>query len=202
MFGRPKITNTVSIAEMMHMREEGMSNQQIANRLGISIGAVYSHIGKQPKEMTERNLANKKNRKAKQLPVAESLSAAELPEMPRESFAERCERMRKAEAGETSLDPTWIEKNAHKLIDDELVCTARPEKLAKYAETPSLTTEEPPYIPNLSDRIDEMVSIFGKMVVIEYIRCRLYEMGMGYCPADRDGLLAKLNSLRGGVSLD
>ena len=193
MFGRPRITDSISVSEMMHMREEGMSNQQIADRLDISIGAVYSHIGKQPKEMTEHNLANKKSRKDKKLPVAESLPAnTQVPELPRESFKERCERM----ANELHCNPThWVPD----------VCAPTTEEIL--AARKALPAEDLPRMPTpplLSDRIDELVSVFGKMVVIEYIRCRLYEIGMieDAVVVDREGLLTKLNSLRGGVSLD
>ena len=38
----------ISIDELMKMRESGMTNQDIANVLGIGISTVYRHIGAQP----------------------------------------------------------------------------------------------------------------------------------------------------------
>lgn len=41
----------ISRSEMMSMREGGLSNKRIADRLGVSINTVYRYIGKQPKDM-------------------------------------------------------------------------------------------------------------------------------------------------------
>lgn len=198
MFGRPRITDSISISEMKHMREvEGMSNQQIADRLGISIGAVYNHLGKRPKEMTEKNLANKRCRKKNKLPVAESLPAAELPEMPRESFKERCERM--AKACEPATHP--LSETVHKHIDDELVYTARPEKLAKYAETSSLSAEpSSPYTKYKGDTkhrlpFPELIAVFGPETVRSYLRVALYANAVEHWDVQRDDMVKALEGL-------
>lgn len=80
-----KLSNSVSVAEMMHMREvEGLSNQEIAERIGATKKTVYRYIGAQP-----AGLRKKWTRKDKlpALPAAEQA----LPEMPRKSFAQRLE---------------------------------------------------------------------------------------------------------------
>lgn len=41
----------ISPAEMLSMRESGLNNKRIAERLGVSINTVYRYIGKQPKGM-------------------------------------------------------------------------------------------------------------------------------------------------------
>lgn len=38
--------------ELLKMREDGMTNKQIANALGCSQCSIYNLIGKQPEEMT------------------------------------------------------------------------------------------------------------------------------------------------------
>ena len=44
-----KLTDDVSMEELLQMRQDGMSNQEIANRLGVSKATVYRHLGAQPK---------------------------------------------------------------------------------------------------------------------------------------------------------
>ena len=41
----------ISTAEMLSMRESGLNNKRIAERLGVFINTVYRYIGKQPKGM-------------------------------------------------------------------------------------------------------------------------------------------------------
>lgn len=81
-----KLTESVSVSELKHMREvEGLSNGEIARKLGCSINTIHAHIGTHP----EGKRAKRKN-KRKQLP---SLPEKQIPDMPRESFKERCERL-------------------------------------------------------------------------------------------------------------
>lgn len=79
-----KLTDSISISELMHMREvEGLSNGEIARKLGCSINTIHAHIGAHPD-------GKRAKRKAKQLPT---LPEKQIPDMPRESFKERCERL-------------------------------------------------------------------------------------------------------------
>ncbi len=45
---RRKLLDDVTIQEMLTMRESGMTNDDIANALGVSYPTVYRAIGKQP----------------------------------------------------------------------------------------------------------------------------------------------------------
>lgn len=44
----------LSKEELMHMREEGLSNAEIAERLDVSAQTVYARIGKNPPEIRSR----------------------------------------------------------------------------------------------------------------------------------------------------
>ena len=51
MYARPKLTDSVSVSELLTMREKGMSNKEIAKSLDVSPATIYAYIGKQPPEL-------------------------------------------------------------------------------------------------------------------------------------------------------
>lgn len=50
------LLNEVSRDELLSMRESGMTNQDIANTLGVSINTIYRHIGAQPPGMRKNHV--------------------------------------------------------------------------------------------------------------------------------------------------
>lgn len=46
-----KLSNDVSIQELLRMREDGMSNAEIAEQLDVHVSTIYNYIGKQPAGM-------------------------------------------------------------------------------------------------------------------------------------------------------
>lgn len=46
-----KLTDDVSMDELLQMRQDGMSNQEISNRLGVSNTTIYNYLGRQPAGM-------------------------------------------------------------------------------------------------------------------------------------------------------
>lgn len=84
-----KLTDSVSISELMHMREvEGLSNGEIARRLGVHINTICKAIGPHPDGKRAKH--KRPTRTAEKLPA---LPEKQIPDMPRESFKERCERL-------------------------------------------------------------------------------------------------------------
>lgn len=53
MYTRPKLTDSVSVEELLTMRECGLGNAEIAKRLDTSPATIYKYIGKQPKELNK-----------------------------------------------------------------------------------------------------------------------------------------------------
>ena len=53
MYARPKLTDSVSVSELMTMRESGLTNAEIAKRLDVTPAAIYKYIGKQPPEISK-----------------------------------------------------------------------------------------------------------------------------------------------------
>lgn len=54
----------VSKTELLTMREQGMTNNEIANSLGIDRSTVYNYIGKMPDELKKKSISNKRNLKS------------------------------------------------------------------------------------------------------------------------------------------
>ena len=50
-----RLTEEVSVDELMRMREQGMSNKEIAEQLDVTAGTVYRYIGAQPSRRWGRN---------------------------------------------------------------------------------------------------------------------------------------------------
>lgn len=78
----------VSQSEMLTMRDEGMSNEEIASHLGVSYQTVLRYIGKQPKsikrsprEGTEESRREQKQATSKRV-LAPSLSLIRPHESP------------------------------------------------------------------------------------------------------------------------
>lgn len=72
------LTKDVSISELMHMREEGMSNKEIAERLDVSYITILRLIGKQPAEMTAAALHAPKPKASKPAKVQASPKPASV----------------------------------------------------------------------------------------------------------------------------
>ena len=49
-----KFIDEVSVAEMLKMREAGMTNQDIANALDVSYQTIHRYLGVQPKSIKKR----------------------------------------------------------------------------------------------------------------------------------------------------
>lgn len=43
---RKKLSHEISVSEMLTMRQEGLTNKQIAERLDVSVSTVYQYIGR------------------------------------------------------------------------------------------------------------------------------------------------------------
>lgn len=52
---REPLTNSVSVQELLEMRESGLSNQQIAERLDVGYSTICRYIGKNPKQAKRVN---------------------------------------------------------------------------------------------------------------------------------------------------
>lgn len=223
---KQKITDTISVAEMLHMRNvEGMSNAEIAKRIGCSVSAVISHIGKQPASMTKANYERwQKNRKTKK--VEPSTPVGE-PTKPHESFADLVARVKAEAAIEKNKKELGIEEEPETMPEAEVV---KPDNQAKpeageyvtvvldgvthvlrknlvdhlHKEWEAQAKPEPLTVfpalkagDELHALVEELKVMFGRLAVEEYLKCRLYELGTPYIIyADREAYLKELQILR------
>ena len=208
-----KLSNSISVAEMMHMRnEEGLSNGEIAKRLGIHINTVIKYIGKHPDGKRAR-------RKPKSLPTL--TEKTEVPETPRKSFAERCEEAlgepmvlhtlkhdyaarKEAEELSKKLDNFSPDLGIlpQRIYIPEDVQPRALEDMARLAYE-RRTLENRKANANGNSHIPELVAIFGHDAVITWLKVSLYDMGIPDCrPMNRQKMLETLKLMNdGGTSV-
>lgn len=78
MYTRPKLTDSVSVEELLTMRECGLGNAEIAKRLDTSPATIYKYIGKQPKALNKpcgkAAASYKQSKLADPTPVSQAMS--------------------------------------------------------------------------------------------------------------------------------
>lgn len=212
---KPSILKSVSISEMLHLRDTGLSNAEIADKIGCSYYTVNRHIGKAPFKKHRVD-----NRKAKPLsPVGDKPNI----EISHKSFAERCEEVlhkpdaekKKVVLAENLVLPerTYApDRDIHRFsvlpkvetakeallrVPEEpksrtLADLAREEHERKMAEMATAATEDRTHIP-------ELIAMFGSEAVITWLKVSLYDMGIPDCrPMNRQNMLEALKLMNAG----
>lgn len=203
---KPSILKSVSISEMLHMREMGLSNAEIADKVGCSYITVNRHIGRAPFVKPGRGRKKKENDTLGLPPVGNN----PLPEMPHKSFAERLEEIYKKPAPvgtvkvleearediERKLENDVVAQQPLLIPADEKPCTladlAREAHERKMAEMSAVGTEERTHIP-------ELIAVFGTEAVTAWLKVSLYDMGIPDCrPMSRQKMLEILKNMNAG----
>ena len=177
------ITKSISVSEMMHLREQGKSNTEIAAICGCHKATVCKMIGKQPADIRK---PYKPRGSMKDLP---KLEERPVDEMPHESFAARLERTWQVKAPGASVK----EPEAVEVVERPLADIAREAHQAVMAEIKAKDAD--------SNRIPELTAVFGSLAVQAWLRVSLYDMGIPDSkPMTREELLSALKALaeRGG----
>lgn len=188
------LNKSISVSELKHLREEGLTNQQIADRCGCAYSTVHRLIGPQPDGL------RKKYEHRKPLPPL-----TEEPNAPVKSFTQRLEEVLAAEQREKQM--------AEQILKD--IPVAKSEPAAVVVETVSIDPDEAKEPKNLkipdapevlpapeitklpktapeairdSTLLSDMATLFGLEAVKTYITLRAFELGckrtFGYYSAE------------------
>lgn len=196
------ILKTVSISEMLHMRDAGLSNAEIADKIGCSHSTVTRHIGKAPFRKSRGD-----NHKVKPLlPVGDK----PIIEIPHKSFAQRLEESYKkpVPVGTVKI-PEKVKEDIERKLENGVVtqqpfrspAEEKPRTLAdlareaherKLAEMATADAEDHTHIP-------ELIAMFGPDAVTAWLKVSLYNMGIPDCrPMSRQKMLEMLKIMNAG----
>lgn len=211
---KPSILKSVSISEMLHMREMGLSNAEIADKIGCSYITVNRHIGRAPFVKPGRGRKKQENGTLGLVPVGNK----PLPEMPHKSFAQRLEESygkycedhnftNSLEAAEKftmlkgDIPPEVVVENVE---ENSIVCIPADEKprtLADFAREAHERKMAEMNAVGTEDRthIHELVAVFGAEAVTTWLKVSLYNMSIPYCrPMTRQKMLEMLKNMNAG----
>lgn len=221
---KPSILKSVSVSEMLHLREvEGLSNREIANKIGCSYNTVNRHIGQAPFRKTRWD-----SRKDKLPPLkAPKRDLEALEPLKRMSFAERCEQaLGKPEehgikAAVNGEKPASLPANP---IDpfEPVARPAEPKMHFNYLTPPKEgwggDEDEADIAPTEADvareahkkeiaqinmevrsHTPELIAVFGAEAVRTWLKVSLYDMGIPDCrPMNREKMLEVLKIMNAG----
>lgn len=203
---KPSILKSVSISEMLHLREQGLTNGQIADKIGCSQATVIRHIGKAPFRKSRED-----NRKAKPLPPVGDMPIIEIPH---KSFAERlAESYKKPVPVGTVEIPEKTQEDINKKVEAPVREVADPSILpkpyvisdgskpltladiARKAHQNAIAETAKP----AEDHIPELIAMFGHDAVTTWLKVSLYNMGIPDCrPMNRQKMLEMLKIMNAG----
>lgn len=198
---KPSILKTVSISEMLHMCDAGLSNAEIADKIGCSYNTVNRHIGEAP---FRKSLGD--NHKVKPLPP---VGDKPIIEIPHKSFAERCEKLYK------KTDNVMKAVDEHRKDTEKMLCAEHqpvgspqeqtmlpnPANVAREAHMKELEKTSTPYTTYKEEasHIPELIAMFGPDAVTAWLKVSLYNMGIPDCrPMNRKKMLEMLKIMNAG----
>ena len=198
-----KSTRDISISEMLHLRNvEGLSNAEIAQRLGMGYSTVCKYLGKQPAGI----------RKPTRKKVAQTEPAAEQVAEQihgRKTFTEMLYEMRATEAAEKFQEEHGInavginapdaeepEVHAEPIVPD--VPAVKPADVARQMHE-RLMREKTACQNNgdITGLIEELKMVFGVDAVSYFLACRVWELRSGKASGNAEQYIAALKGIGG-----
>lgn len=186
----------VSVNELLALREQGLTNAEIAKKMDVHYTSVHRLIGPQPD-----GLRKKPERKVKPLPP---VGDKPIPEMPHKSFAQRLEESYKKPVpiGAVKI-PEAVKEDIERKLEAGVVPQQplRPADLAREAHMKELEKTSTPYTTYKEEasRIPELIAMFGPDAVIAWLKVSLYNMGIPDCrPMSRQKMLEMLKIMNAG----
>lgn len=164
MWGKPKLLDSVSMNELLYMREvDGLSNSEIAEKLGVSSQCILNHIGPNPP-----GIRKPRKKKEKPLPPVEVAVESDPVLLFTERLAALTEAAHDADRFVRNLPdiaPGEVEEVAE--LDMSPVTEAAKNDVINH---PKHYTRE-----GAMESIDEMLLIFGKEAVMHFCVCNAWK---------------------------
>lgn len=207
---KPSILKSVSISEMLHMRAAGLSNAEIADKIGCSYNTVNRHIGRAPFVKPGRGRKKKDSDTLGLPPVGDQA----LPEMPRKSFAQRLEESYGKYCKDHSLANSLETAEKFTMLKGDIP----PEVVVENSIVRIPAEEDPRTLADLAreaherkmtemnadgaaehNRIHELIAVFGEQAVATWLKVSLYDMRIPDCrPMNRQKMLEMLKIMNAG----
>lgn len=192
------LSASVSVSELLAMREQGLTNYQIAERLGVTYRTIVSCIGKQPKGLR----APKGSRKGtKPLADIEPEDVAESPvDVSRKTFAEMLHEMRTHEATEKFREEHGIEADCETetALPGLVETDVNPAEVARDVYGRLMADkEESCQEADITALIEELKLVFGVDAVASFLACRVWELRSGKASSSADCYIAALKDVGG-----
>ena len=156
------ITKSISVSEMMHLREQGKSNAEIADICGCHKATVYNMIGKQPAGIRK---PYKPRSPVKSLPkLEEKQTPVHVP------FAERCEQAWQVKSPEAGDKAMAVLDESKPVESVEVPVESKP--VGRAAETP---VDVPDGECRVSIDLATLRLVFGDEAVRGYLKISAWE---------------------------
>ena len=199
-----KLSASVNISELLAMREQGLTNYQIAERLGVTYRTIVSYIGKQPKGLR----APKGSRKGtKPLADIEPEEVAESPvDVSRKTFAEMLHEMRTHEATEKFREEHGIEADCETetALPGLVETDVNPAEVARevYERLGGDDVSSLIEGPAEDAFVHELLAVFGRKTVRNYLKVALYVSGNVFITTPTHvGMLSALRKMNAEVNV-
>ena len=183
---RKKLSASVNISELLAMREQGLTNYQIAERLGVTYRTIVSYIGPQPKGL-RAPMGSRKG--TKPLVAIEPEEVAESADgTSRKTFSEMLHETRVYEAAEKFREEHGIETDGE--VETALLEHGDDATAAEPAATPAEIAREMHgrlmagevercQESDVTALIEELRLVFGVDAVASFLACRVWELRSG-----------------------
>lgn len=199
-----KLASSVSISELLAMREQGLTNYQIAERLGVTYRTIVSYIGKQPKGLRAPMGSRKRTKPLTDIEPEEV--AENAAGVSRKTFAEMLHEMRTHEATEKFREEHGIEADGETetALPGLVETDVNPAEVARevYERLGDDDVSRPIEEPAEDAFVHELLAVFGRKTVRNYLKVALYVSGNVFITTPTHvGMLSALRKMNAEVNV-
>ncbi len=193
-----KLASSVSISELLAMREQGLTNYQIAERLGVTYRTIVSYIGKQPKGL-RAPMGSRKGTKPLTDIEPEEAAESTVGES-RKTFTEMLCEMRTHEATEKFREEHGIEADGETetALPGLVETDVNPAEVAREVRERLIADKEENHQEaDVTALIEELKLVFGVDAVANFLACRVWELRSDKASSNADCYISALKDVGG-----